>query len=157
MKNVDIARIINGRRATRDEEATLRRLGVGFATLTGFILVNVDNGRVTTATLWNMFTDEVCTFVAYDVDRDANPYAGVLGMGLFGGSREVERMWRRSCGLITEGDEVEVFKGRKYPVGLRVTVKEFYTYRDHYGRERATYVVATTGERIPLGNCKLVR
>ena len=38
------------------------------------------------------------------------------------------------CGLLAEvGDIVEVVKGRKYPIGMRMVVNGFYSYRYHNG------------------------
>lgn len=55
------------------------------------------------------------------------------------------------------GDTIEVYKGRKFPIGSRFVVKSEYIYKDMYGRNKAWYWRTTTGELIPQQNCIIVK
>jgi hypothetical protein len=59
---------------------------------------------------------------------------------------------------ITEGSKVEVIKGKKYPIGLRGTVKKIYTYivPNTYNKVRVQYAILETGEKINIDNIKLI-
>lgn len=142
---------------TPEQIATLKGMGVRNVTKGGFVLAHVDLGGVTVATMWNPLTDESFTFIADDIDRPATefPYRGVTGWKRFGGSVEVEAMWNRKHGIVSVGDVVEVYKGRKFPKGMRATVASFWTWHGNYGKT-AEYVVTTDGDRIPMGNVRIV-
>ena len=60
--------------------------------------------------------------------------------------------------VITEGSRVEVIKGKKYPIGLRGTVKKLYTYivPNTYNKVRIQYVILETSEKIDIKNIKLI-
>ena len=59
---------------------------------------------------------------------------------------------------ITEGAQVEVVRGKKYPIGLRGTVKEIYTYivPNTYNKVRVQYAILNSGEKINVKNLKLI-
>ena len=59
---------------------------------------------------------------------------------------------------ITEGAQVEVVRGKKYPIGLKGTVKEFYTYivPNSYGKVQVRYAILVSGEKINVKNLKLI-
>ncbi len=59
---------------------------------------------------------------------------------------------------ISTGSEVEVVRGRKYPIGLRGTVKELYVHvvPNTYNKVKVQYAVLDTGERINVKNLKLL-
>lgn len=153
------AQVFTKVRTMADADAdALRGMGVRRnCTKSGYVLASVDRGGVTTVTMWNPLTDDTVTFVADDVDRPAGefPYRRVTAWTRFGGSAEVEAMWNRRHGIISEGDVVEVFKGRKFPKGMRATVAGFYTWHGSHG-VTAEYVVTTEGDRIPTGNVRIV-
>ena len=59
---------------------------------------------------------------------------------------------------ITEGAQVEVVRGKKYPLGLQGTVKKLYTYTvpNTYNKVRVQYAILETGEKINTKNLKLI-
>ena len=142
---------------TAEQVATLKGMGVRKATKSGFVVANVDGGGVVVVTMWNPLTDESMSFIADDIDRPASEfhYSYVIGWKRFGGSAEVRNLWNRKHGIVSVGDEVEVFKGRKFPKGMRATVASFWTWHGDYGKT-AEYVVTTDGDRIPKGNVRPV-
>ena len=54
------------------------------------------------------------------------------------------------------GDTIEVYKGRKYPIGTRFIVKDECVWKDRYGREQAFYWITTTGVKVDKFNCVIV-
>lgn len=66
------------------------------------------------------------------------------------------RAWRRHKGIISVGDTVEVYKGRKVPRGTIAIVIDEYSYYDCYGRWRAHYVVLDNGAKTNIDNCRLI-
>lgn len=72
-------------------------------------------------------------------------------------SKKVEQSKKdgHSFGAIA-GDIIEVYKGRKYPIGTRFVVKNEYVYRGMYGRALGYYWRTTTGELVPQQNCIIV-
>lgn len=53
------------------------------------------------------------------------------------------------------GDVVEVVKGRKYPKGTLITIKETYVYTisGTYGHGDIDYILGTNGEKVACNNC----
>lgn len=66
------------------------------------------------------------------------------------------KAWRRHKGIVSVGDTVEVYKGRKVPRGTIAVVVDEYPYYDCYGRWRAHYVVLDNGMKTNICNCRLV-
>lgn len=142
--------------------------------LDGFVKVDhsVGSGWVV-VTIWNPTTKEfkcvTCDDLEYQygdgfVDREftfeERDYM-LRRMPWFGGSKEIKQQYMEwkyqeslKAGRILVGMTVEVFKGRKYPIGTTGVVEGFSEYRDRYGRVCTTYVVTTDGKRIPRENCK---
>lgn len=56
---------------------------------------------------------------------------------------------------VRAGDIVEVVKGRKYPIGMTITVKEYTNYRTPF-YDVIPYIVGTDGEFIQAKNCKVI-
>ena len=54
------------------------------------------------------------------------------------------------------GDKVEVFKGRKVPIGYTGTVTKIYDWKDLYGRVQATYVILDYTFKTNINNCRRV-
>ena len=142
----------------------------------GFVKVGMDlYGGVKYVNLWHPKTHE-CKSVACEdteywdddmglVDRSYTCIERhkILGLPWYGGENEVEEAyeaWKRKedfkAGRIRKGFTVEVFKGRKFPIGTRGVVKEFSDFKDKYGRVQSTYIVTEDGKRIPMHNCKVV-
>lgn len=69
---------------------------------------------------------------------------------------KVRHIWLKANGVISVGDYVEVYKGRKLPKGYKGTVKSFYDWRDNYGRIQTRYVVFANGDRTSVTNCRLI-
>lgn len=61
-----------------------------------------------------------------------------------------------SCNAI-KGDIVEVFKGRKWPIGTQFIVDHEYIYKDMYGRNRGWYWVDAQGRKVSKFNTKIVK
>jgi len=59
---------------------------------------------------------------------------------------------------IDVGSVVEVVRGRKYPIGLRGTVKKLYEHvvPNTYNKVKVQYAVLDTGERINVKNLKVL-
>ena len=59
-------------------------------------------------------------------------------------------------GIISEGDTIEIIKGRKLPIGAQKVVQEFRPWTDCYGRVQTIYAVFTDGTKTNVNNCKLI-
>ncbi len=55
---------------------------------------------------------------------------------------------------VRKGDTVEVIKGRKYNIGDKIVVADFYRFELPY--DSVDYIVGTNGEKIASHNCKIV-
>ena len=55
------------------------------------------------------------------------------------------------------GDTIEVYKGRKFPIGSRFVVKSEYTYYDRYDRAKGFYWLTEDGQLVPQNNCIIVK
>ena len=142
--------------------------------LEGFVKVDHSSGSgFVVVTIWNPTTKEfkcvTCDdleyqygdgLVDYNYTFEERDYM-LRKMPWFGGSEEIREAYKRweyeedlKVGRIRVGMTVEVFKGRKYPIGTTGVVERFSEYRDRYGRLCTTYVVTTDGKRIPRENCK---
>ena len=69
---------------------------------------------------------------------------------------DARRAWWRHNGIISVGDTVEVFKGRKIPVGTVAKVERLYDWRDRYGRIQTTYAVFEDGRKTSTDNCRII-
>ena len=69
---------------------------------------------------------------------------------------EVAELYRKHIGIIAAGDTVEVYKGRKVPIGTVAKVARVYDWRDCYGRTQATYAVFEDGRKTSVYNCRIV-
>ncbi len=137
--------------------------------INGFVKVNswVD-GSFTRCELWNPETTEHMVVIADDAEYMPGDspfvkpeYLNADKMTSFDGSDDIRAAWEtwhyNDClknGVIIEGMTVEVFKGRKYPIGTIAKVDRFYDVYDRYGRLVADYILTTDGKRIPKQNCK---
>ena len=70
-------------------------------------------------------------------------------------NEEARTLWLHSMGRILVGDVVEVYKGRKVPVGTVGRVKDIKPYKDRYGRTVADYVYFEDGQKTNIDNCRL--
>ena len=69
---------------------------------------------------------------------------------------EILRQWNIDNGIIFEGATVEVFKGRKIPIGTIAKVEKIKPFYDRYGRWCCNYVYFEDGRKTNIDNCKLV-
>ena len=69
---------------------------------------------------------------------------------------EAARAWSRHLGIVSVGDTVEVYRGRKIPVGTVAKVARLQNWRDVYGRLQTVYAVFTDGRRTSVDNCRIV-
>ena len=54
------------------------------------------------------------------------------------------------------GMDVKVVRGRKFPIGTILKIKSFWTYYINQWK-KTTYIVAETGEKVPIVNVELVK
>ena len=57
------------------------------------------------------------------------------------------------------GDEVEIIKGRKIPIGEHKIVEDFYTYQvpGTYGHKQTEYIIFTDGSKTDIVNVRNVK
>ena len=125
--------------------------------INGFYKVNEDNGGVCVATFYNPQTKENFTKIVWDIDdtrldRDEeNAKWRFLPINM-----EVRAEYLHSLGCILIGDTVEVFKGRKVPIGTVGRVEAKRRIKDRYGRVHGMYVVLDNGMRTNEENVHLI-
>lgn len=120
----------------------------------GFYKVTPDRGlSFITATFFNPITKEIRTECTRDYDYadcshdNENLYRMPVDL-------EVQTLYYRYIGYITIGDQVEVYKGRKVPIGTKGTVVRRYPVQDRYNRWVADYVELDNGEKTNVLNCR---
>ena len=126
-----------------------------------FYKIGMGGGTFVTALFYNPVTHETDTKVARDYDysdcsRDNDE---VYYMPINEAAKEKYRLWcnEQYGGFLKVGDTVEVFKGRKIPVGTVAEVVRMYDWKDDYGRVRTTYAVFADGRKTNEDNCRIVR
>ena len=121
----------------------------------GFYKVSEQGGSFVTATFFNPVTEEYYTKCVRDYDYadgsrdDDEAYFMQI-------DETARKAWLKKWGIIEEGDVVEVFKGRKVPIGTVAKVTKIYDWKDCYGRVQATYAVLDNGMKTSVYNCRLV-
>ena len=120
-----------------------------------FYKVAQDGGIYITATFYNPDTEEYFTTCVRDYDyadcsrdKDELYYKSI--------NEEVTKEFYHHFGKLYEGDTVEIYKGRKLPIGAVKTIARFYDYKDCYGRVQTTYVVFTDNTKTSITNIKLI-
>lgn len=124
----------------------------------GFYKVAEDNGGVCVGTFFNPDTKESFSKITWDIDR---PYINdddeVETLRYLPINHEVKRVWLHHIGRILVGDTVEVFKGRKIPIGYIGVVEDIKPFYDRYHRWQADYIYFKDGKRTNYNNCKLIK
>ena len=69
---------------------------------------------------------------------------------------DVRRIYLKHIGVISEGDMVEVYKGRKVPIGTKAKVVRIQPWYDNYHRLKANYAVLDNGMRTNINNCRAI-
>lgn len=121
----------------------------------GFYKVSQQGGGYVTATFFNPETGDYFTKCVRDYDYsdcsrdDEEAYCMPI-------DERARKIWLRKWGIIEVGDTVEVYKGRKVPIGTVSKVVRIYDWKDCYGRVQATYAVLENGMKTSVYNCKLI-
>lgn len=120
----------------------------------GFFKVAEKGYSLTSAVFFNPKTLESYSCIVWDMDddriawdREEERFAPI--------DADARRAWMHHNGIIVEGDVVEVFKGRKVPIGTVSTVIRIYDWRDKYGRVQATYAELENGMKTNIDNCRI--
>lgn len=72
-------------------------------------------------------------------------------------NEEVRRIWQHKHGAILQGDIVEVFKGRKIPIGYIGKIKAIKPFYDRYNRWQANYIYFEDGQKTNINNVRLIQ
>lgn len=122
----------------------------------GFYKVAIDNGGVCVCTFFNPETLESFDRITWDIDNIQLEYdEEIQFLRYMPLNEEIRRIWQHHNGVILEGDTVEVFKGRKIPVGYVGKVKAIKPFYDRYHRWQADYIYFEDGQRTNINNCRL--
>lgn len=123
----------------------------------GFYKVAEDNGGVCVGTFFNPDTKESFSRITWDIDRPyINDDEEVEILRYLPINDTVRKIWMHHNGRILIGDTVEVFKGRKIPIGYIGVVEDIKPFYDRYHRWQADYIYFADGKRTNYNNCKLV-
>lgn len=123
--------------------------------LDGFKKIGQEGGTFIVATFWNEKTNEIQTKCVRDYDysdcsRDIDE---LYYMPI---DEDASKKYGHSIGLIFDGDFIEVFKGRKVPIGTVAKVKKIYAVKDKYNRWVADYALLENGMRTNVNNCRYI-
>lgn len=123
----------------------------------GFYKVAENNGGVCVCTFFNPDTMEHFSKIVWDIDNDRLLDDEEIQVLRFLPINEtVKKIYMHHKDIILEGDTVEVFKGRKIPIGYTGIVKSIKPFYDRYGRWQADYIYFADGQKTNYNNCKLV-
>jgi len=118
----------------------------------GFFKVEQSGGSFITATFFNPETKEEFSQCVADADEPRRDDWELYQMDV---DKDAKRAWKHHHGVIQVGDVVEVFKGRKIPVGTKGIVVKEREVRNCYGQWVADYVVLDNGASLNVANCRL--
>lgn len=123
-----------------------------------FYKVSHNGGEFVTGLLFNPVTGETQRIVLADFDDVRNPVSPWYDVAINREAAEAYRkiLARNDCYQIGAGDTVEVFKGRKIPVGTVAKVVKVYDWRDSYGRTQTRYAVFEDGRKTSVENCRFI-
>lgn len=129
-----------------------------------FYKVNQDGGSYVVGLFVNPITWETKTETLRDYDysdcRNDNDELYYMPIDY-----EVKEAYRKHLALTSgndggyfaaPGDVVEVFKGRKIPVGTIAKIERIFDYKDCYGRVVTTYAVFEDGRKTSVGNLRVI-
>lgn len=123
----------------------------------GFYKVARSGFGVESCTFFNPETGEHFTKIVWDIDNDRLLDDDTLQVLRFLPIDDnIRKIWLKRNGVISVGDTVEVFKGRKVKIGTVAIVVDIKPWRDCYGRIQTTYAYLSTGEKTNIDNCKLL-
>ena len=122
----------------------------------GFFKIPHDGGGFVTGRFYNPITKETFTETLRDYDY-ADCSRDNDSLYFMKVNETVRKKYFHEQGSFFEGDYVEVFKGRKMPIGYIGKVERFYDWKDQYGRTRTTYVVFEDGQKTNYWNCRLYK
>ena len=74
-------------------------------------------------------------------------------------TKEEYKDFYRERNYLFVGDEVEIIKGRKIPIGKHKIVEDFYTYQvpGTYGHKQMEYIIFTDGSKTDIVNVRNVK
>ena len=122
----------------------------------GFYKVAESNGGVCVGTFYNPDTKEVFTKITWDIDRPyINDDEEIEILRYLPIDKKMRWQWLHEKGVIQEGDQIKVVKGRKVPIGTVATVKEIKPFYDRYRRWQADYLYLDNGMKTNINNCVL--
>lgn len=107
----------------------------------------------TRAFFYNPTTKDYVSMTVSDLDDPRRDNWELFHMSI---DTEILRQFNIDNGIIFEGATVEVFKGRKVPIGTIAVVEKFSEWYDRYGRSQCTYAHLSNGMKTNVNNCRLV-
>ena len=124
----------------------------------GFYKVDEDRGAtITFATFFNPYSGEHFSERVRDTDDDRWAHDSFTQeMNDVPLNKDVAWLWKRSNGVVQEGDKIRVTKGRTLEHGLEAKVRKVYPFRDRYGRHVADYAYLDNGQKINVNNVSIV-
>lgn len=129
-----------------------------------FYKVNQEGGSYVVGLFVNPITWETKreTLRDYDYDDGRNDNDELYYMPI---DEEVKEAYRKHLALTSgddggwfaaPGDVVEVFKGRKIPVGTVAKVARLWEYKNSYGRLLTRYAVFEDGRKTSVDNIRVI-
>jgi len=121
----------------------------------GYYKVNEDGFSLTSATFYNPETKHSFSKIVWDLDNDNLLYdEEVQVLRNLPYSEKYRWMWLHELGVIQTGDIVEVYKGRKVPIGTVSKVMKIVSKQDRYKRWVCDYAYLENGLRTNVNNCR---
>ena len=133
--------------------------------LLGFAKVGEEYGSYNHAIFFNPDTLKEVRILVYDWDNQLNdkpdlnydvPIVEEI-KAIYDKIKEEEyRDYCHKNGMVTIGDYIEVYKGRKVPKGTRAIIVSTSYWKDCYGRIQTIYAHLDNGMKTNIDNCRLV-
>lgn len=122
----------------------------------GFYKVAQTGGTYVVATFFNPTTCEVLRKCVRDYDYNdcSRDIDELYYMSI---DEEVKVKYMHFKGILLVGDQIEVVKGRKVPIGTIAIINDIRPYKDRYGRIQAYYAYLSNGMKTNINNCVLVK
>lgn len=121
----------------------------------GFKKIGHNGGSFVTGFFYNPVTHETRTEVLRDYDY-ADGSRDNDDLYYMEEDEEARKAYEHHMGFVLVGDLIEVYKGRKVPIGTKAKIVKIEPWYDANHRWKADYAILDNGMRTNVNNCRLV-
>lgn len=124
-------------------------------TAAGYYKVELTGGSLISAIFFNPATKEIKHIIVrdYDYEKDVKDNDELYFLPI---DESARREYLHYNGIICIDDQIEIYKGRKYPAGTTGRVTKIKPYYDRYNRFICNYLYLDNGCKVSADNCRLM-